>query len=114
MGLEEEISANQNPGLVPSQLDRQSIFYANSIGWVVNQQEAVFDFKLILPEHFQMVAMTTTDGKTQDNSQVDLARIPVEVRIIIPRLQFDVFVEKIAETGQKLADESMNDISAGK
>jgi hypothetical protein len=35
MGLEEEISANQNPGLVPSQLDRQRIFYANSIAGLV-------------------------------------------------------------------------------
>jgi hypothetical protein len=75
------------------QADR--VFYANSINWLVTQQEAIFDFRLVLPEDYKIQAEATPVGTIEGTADVDLSSIPVAVRVIIPRFQFDILQKKI-------------------
>lgn|GEM_PF-3980926 len=72
---------------------RDRVFYANAVNVAFNQeQEAIFDFKLVMPEDFTMVAEPRTEPEDEELKQgpvsVDLQQVPVEVRVYMPINQF--------------------------
>ncbi len=73
------------------------VFYANAINWIVTDQEAVFDFRLVSPEDYQLQVKPTATGAVTGAANVNLTTVPIAVRVIIPRFQFDLLKMKITE-----------------
>ena len=91
-------------------IPRERIFYSNYIEWSANQYEAFIDFKLLLPEHYVEVVPSESGNA---NRQADPRRVPIEVRVIIPRAQFDILTEKMAYFAEKRLSPTEDDSVSG-
>lgn len=80
--------------------DRSRIFYANAVDWIVSEgQEVVIDFKLVMKEDFAATAkyQLKETGRFEGTANVDLDKVPVEVRVYLPFNRFVGFMKKMAE-----------------
>jgi len=83
--------------LFPAKPDRERTFYANVIQWYTTPHEAILDFKQVAPEDYQITTSSQSPGEIEGQVQFDPAKIPVEVRVIVPKSQFDFMVDKLIE-----------------
>lgn len=104
--------SNQPPEDAATQLatckrpEREHVFYANAFNFAYNeQQEAILDFKLVMPEDFKFAAMQTVEegGEevTKGSVSINLSDVPIGVRVYMPMNQFLMVCQRLGKVWQK-------------
>jgi len=85
---------------------RERVFYSNAANLAFNeQQEAIFDFRLVMPEDLQVASQT---GSVEDDEiveakagTIEIRQVPIEVRVYMPFNQFLSLCGRMARLWEK-------------
>jgi hypothetical protein len=87
--------------------DRGNVFYANAFSFFYNEeQEAILDFRLVMPEDFQIAAGRKEEEGGEEvikrTVSVNLNDVPIGIRVYMPMNQFKTMCQHLGGVWKKL------------